>query len=115
MLEETVGTLEKIDASLKDSAELFALAKGEGDDAMLASIERRRNRVSRSWSPTSSSGACSTTRWNPNNCFVDINAGQGGTEAQDWTSMLLRMYSSIATGRASTPEVSRRARARSPA
>jgi peptide chain release factor 2 len=28
----------------------------------------------------------------PNNCFVDINAGQGGTEAQDWTAMLLRMY-----------------------
>ena len=28
----------------------------------------------------------------PNNCFVDINAGQGGTEAQDWVSMLLRMY-----------------------
>ena len=28
-----------------------------------------------------------------NNCFVDINAGQGGTEAQDWTQMLLRMYS----------------------
>ncbi len=29
----------------------------------------------------------------PNNCFVDINAGQGGTEAQDWAQMLLRMYS----------------------
>ena len=28
----------------------------------------------------------------PNNCFVDLNAGQGGTEAQDWVSMLLRMY-----------------------
>ena len=29
----------------------------------------------------------------PNNCFLDINAGQGGTEAQDWAQMLLRMYS----------------------
>ncbi len=28
----------------------------------------------------------------PNNCFVDIQAGQGGTEAQDWAPMLLRMY-----------------------
>jgi peptide chain release factor 2 len=28
----------------------------------------------------------------PNNCFMDINAGQGGTEAQDWVQMLLRMY-----------------------
>jgi len=28
----------------------------------------------------------------PNPCFIDLNAGQGGTEAQDWVSMLLRMY-----------------------
>ena len=28
----------------------------------------------------------------PNNCFIDIQAGAGGTEAQDWASMLLRMY-----------------------
>jgi len=28
----------------------------------------------------------------PNNCFVDIQAGSGGTEAQDWASMLERMY-----------------------
>ena len=28
----------------------------------------------------------------PNNCFLDINAGQGGTEAQDWAQMLVRMY-----------------------
>jgi len=28
----------------------------------------------------------------PNNCFVDIQAGAGGTEAQDWASMLLRQY-----------------------
>ena len=28
----------------------------------------------------------------PNNCFMDINAGPGGTEAQDWAAMLLRMY-----------------------
>ena len=35
----------------------------------------------------------------PNNCFVDINAGQGGTEAQDWTQMLLRMYIKYCDGR----------------
>jgi len=28
----------------------------------------------------------------PNNCFIDIQAGAGGTEAQDWASMLLRQY-----------------------
>ena len=28
----------------------------------------------------------------PNNCFMDLNAGQGGTEAQDWVQMMLRMY-----------------------
>jgi peptide chain release factor 2 len=40
----------------------------------------------------SSSAACSTTRWTRNNCFIDIQAGAGGTEAQDWAGMLLRMY-----------------------
>jgi protein subunit release factor B len=38
------------------------------------------------------SAACSATRWTTNNCFVDIQAGAGGTEAQDWASMLMRQY-----------------------
>jgi peptide chain release factor 2 len=41
----------------------------------------------------------------PNNCFVDIQAGAGGTEAQDWASMLLRMYLKYAERKGFQPEV----------
>jgi peptide chain release factor 2 len=41
----------------------------------------------------------------PNNCFVDIQAGAGGTEAQDWASMLLRMYLRYAERKGFQPEV----------
>ncbi len=40
-----------------------------------------------------------------NNCFVDIQAGAGGTEAQDWASMLLRMYLRYAERKGFQPEV----------
>ena len=49
-LEETVGTLEQIDSSLKDSAELFTLAKGEADDATLSSIDADAKGVEKMWS-----------------------------------------------------------------
>jgi hypothetical protein len=48
--------------------------------------------VSRRSSATSSSGGCSRIRSIPRICFIDIQAGSGGTEAQDWASMLMRMY-----------------------
>ena len=91
MLEETVGTLERIDSSLKDSAELFSLAKGEGDDATLAAIEADARAVEKRVADLEFRRMFNDPM-DPNNCFVDINAGQGGTEAQDWVSMLLRMY-----------------------
>ena len=90
-LEETVGGLEKIDAGLKDSVELFTLAKGEGDDATLASIDADARGVEKLVADLEFRRMFNDPM-DPNNCFVDINAGQGGTEAQDWVSMLLRMY-----------------------
>ena len=44
--------------------------------------------MSKSWN----SSACSPARLDAANCFVDIQAGAGGTEAQDWAEMMLRMY-----------------------
>jgi peptide chain release factor 2 len=90
-LEATVESIERIDSGLKDSGELFSLARSEGDEDTLVAVEgdvdEARKRVEdlefrRMFSDP----------MDPNSCFVDINAGQGGTEAQDWTQMLLRMY-----------------------
>ena len=90
-LESTVATVEKIGSGLKDSGELFALAKGEADDATLVSVEGDVHEVEKLVADLEFRRMFSDPM-DPNNCFVDINAGQGGTEAQDWVQMLLRMY-----------------------
>jgi peptide chain release factor 2 len=83
--------VERIDAGLKDSSELFALAKGEGDDDTLLSVAQDVKGVAKLVEDLEFRRMFSDPM-DPNSCFVDINAGQGGTEAQDWVSMLLRMY-----------------------
>ncbi|HLX25029.1 MAG TPA: peptide chain release factor 2 [Usitatibacter sp.] len=90
-LESTVDTVEKIESGLKDSGELFALARGEGDDETLESVATDVQGVAKLVEDLEFRRMFDDPM-DPNNCFVDLNAGQGGTEAQDWVSMLLRMY-----------------------
>ncbi|HEX3098275.1 MAG TPA: peptide chain release factor 2 [Usitatibacter sp.] len=91
-LEDTVATLDRIASGLRDSGELFTLAKAEGDDDTLAAVEGDVKEVEKRVADLEFRRMFSDPM-DPNNCFVDINAGQGGTEAQDWAQMLLRMYS----------------------
>jgi peptide chain release factor 2 len=86
-----VGTLEAIDTGLKDSSELFTLAKGESDDATLVAIGEESRGLEKMVADLEFRRMFSDPM-DPSSCFMDINAGQGGTEAQDWTQMLLRMY-----------------------
>jgi peptide chain release factor 2 len=86
-----VASVEKIDAGLKDSTELFSLAKGESDDDTLVSVESDVGSIEKLVADLEFRRMFSDPM-DPNPCFVDLNAGQGGTEAQDWVSMLLRMY-----------------------
>jgi peptide chain release factor 2 len=86
-----VGTVEKIDSGLKDSSELFTLARAESDDAMLRSVAADVQGTEKILADLEFRRMFNDPL-DPSNCFVDINAGQGGTEAQDWTQMLLRMY-----------------------
>jgi peptide chain release factor 2 len=90
-LEETLGALENIDTVLRDSAELFALARGESDEATLEGVEADVGGIARLVEGLEFRRMFSHPM-DPNSCFLDINAGQGGTEAQDWAQMLLRMY-----------------------
>lgn len=90
-LENIVDTLTRLDQSLRDSIELFDMAKEEGDDDSLASIENDANDLEKIVSGMEFRRMFSHPM-DPNNCFLDIQAGSGGTEAQDWASMLLRMY-----------------------
>jgi peptide chain release factor 2 len=76
---------------LRDSSELFSLARGEGDDDTLESLAGDVAGIERRVADLEFRRMFSDPM-DPNNCFIDLNAGQGGTEAQDWVQMMMRMY-----------------------
>jgi peptide chain release factor 2 len=90
-LEQIVSELDTLANGLSDSGELLDLAAADSDEATLASvgadIAKFARRVDKLEFQRMFSGEMDT-----NNAFVDIQAGAGGTEAQDWAEMLLRMY-----------------------
>ena len=91
LLDGVVGTLTTLNAGLTDSSELFELARGENDDATLHAVEADIAKL-RGVVEDLEFRRMFASPVDPNNAFVDIQAGSGGTEAQDWASMLLRMY-----------------------
>jgi peptide chain release factor 2 len=86
-----VSTLQSLTASLADAGELLEMAAEEGDEASVQAIAddvaKQRAKVEELEFRRMFSGEMDAA-----NCFLDIQAGAGGTEAQDWASMLLRMY-----------------------
>ncbi|MCX7962126.1 MAG: peptide chain release factor 2 [Burkholderiales bacterium] len=90
-LEAVVGTLLRVDAGVADAAELLELARAEGDAAALDAVGADAERLAREVAALEFRRMFSNPL-DPNNCFMDIQAGAGGTEAQDWAAMLERMY-----------------------
>jgi peptide chain release factor 2 len=90
-LEAVVGALTEVDTGLRDAQELFALARDENDDAALAAIERDVSDLAKAVAGMEFRRMFSDPL-DPNSCFLDVQAGAGGTEAQDWAQMLERMY-----------------------
>jgi peptide chain release factor 2 len=90
-LEGVVLALEKIDAELNAAAELFELAREENDDDTLESVAADVAGIERQVADLEFRRMFSNPM-DPNPCFIEINAGAGGTEAQDWAGMLERMY-----------------------
>ncbi len=90
-LDGIVGTLIALDGGLADSRDLFELARSEGDDDTLIAVESDVAGLAKTVGDLEFQRMFSDPM-DPANCFIDIQAGSGGTEAQDWASMLLRMY-----------------------
>jgi peptide chain release factor 2 len=86
-----VGTFQRIDTRLNDTEELLELARLEGDAGMVAGISDDLQRVEQEVADLEFRRMFSG-EMDANNAFVEIQSGAGGTEAQDWASMLLRMY-----------------------
>jgi peptide chain release factor 2 len=90
-LDGIVGTITELETGLAESRELFELARAEGDDDTMRAVKDDVDRLAKIV------GGLEFRRMfnnplDPANCFIDIQAGSGGTEAQDWASMLMRMY-----------------------
>jgi peptide chain release factor 2 len=90
-LDQLVGTLTGLGRRLKDSSELFELARAEADDATLVGVATDVAELERAVADLEFRRMFHNPM-DPNPCFIDIQAGSGGTEAQDWAAMLLRMY-----------------------
>ena len=90
-LEHVVNLLGGLDQQLVDANELLELAAEEDDAATLAEVESDLEAFEKDLAQLEFQRMFSG-EMDANNAFLDIQAGSGGTEAQDWANMLLRMY-----------------------
>jgi peptide chain release factor 2 len=90
-LEGVVLTLLKARADLSDAADLFEMAREEGDDATLEAVAADTDAI-KAIIEAMEFRRMFSNPMDHASCFIDIQAGAGGTEAQDWASMLLRQY-----------------------
>ncbi|MCS6766223.1 MAG: peptide chain release factor 2 [Candidatus Protistobacter heckmanni] len=91
LLDGVVVNLTRITGDLDASAELYELAREEGDEDTLVAIEGDVAKLSADVADIEFKRMFSG-QLDSANCFLDIQAGAGGTEACDWASMLLRQY-----------------------
>jgi peptide chain release factor 2 len=90
-LEEAIGATRAIQQELDDTVELLEMAEAEGDEAMeadaVASLAHLAERSERDKVAALLAGEADS-----NDTYIEVNAGAGGTESQDWAEMLQRMY-----------------------
>jgi peptide chain release factor 2 len=90
-LEEAIGATRAIEKDLAETRELMEMAEAEGDEALVddavASLVALAERAE-----TDKVKALLSGEADANDTYIEINAGAGGTESQDWAEMLQRMY-----------------------
>ncbi len=90
-LESSVSTVNEISAEMADAVEFVEMGEAEGDDEIvadgLASLEKLANRADADKVQALLSGEA-----DGNDTYLEIHAGAGGTESNDWAEMLFRMY-----------------------
>ncbi|WP_110751178.1 peptide chain release factor 2 [Phyllobacterium leguminum] len=90
-LEDSISEIRRLTQSLDESIELIAMGEEEGDKAIIAeaedTIRELKRDIDKRQIDTLLSGEADA-----NDTYLEVHAGAGGTESQDWASMLLRMY-----------------------
>ncbi len=90
-LETVVSTIENLDSGITDCRELLEMAAEEGDEDSVAEVAEEIDSLQEQLGILEFRRMFSGET-DANNAYLDIQAGSGGTEAQDWAEMLLRMY-----------------------
>ena len=90
-LEAIIEPMDKLSAGLADGNEMLELALSEQDQELLASVDADLDTALAMVEKLEFQRMFSGDH-DASDCFVDIQAGAGGTEAQDWAEMILRMY-----------------------
>lgn len=90
-IESTVEMMQAIAKELQETEELYELASAENDTDTLAVISNEAELLTKKISDLEFRRMFSG-EMDANNAYLDVQSGSGGTEAQDWANMLLRMY-----------------------
>ena len=90
-LEAIVSTIDELDSGLADSVELLDMSVEEADEDGVQGVVDELDSLTEQLEILEFRRMFSG-EMDPNNAFLDIQAGSGGTEAQDWANMMLRMY-----------------------
>lgn len=90
-LEKRIGAIQSIEQNLQDNLELLSLAEEESDQDIIDEAEGALSRLKND-AEKKSLEALLSGEADDNDAFLEVNSGAGGTEAQDWAEMLLRMY-----------------------
>lgn len=90
-LENVLNVLDQLAEQLEDAKAMLDLAVEAEDESLLEDVESELNTAEEALAKLEFRRMFSNPM-DPNPCFLDIQSGSGGTEAQDWASMLLRMY-----------------------
>jgi peptide chain release factor 2 len=97
-LEYGMNAILSLERDLRDSVELAEMAEAEGDESLIAeaqaSLQAAHGRAAQAELEALLSGEA-----DGNDAYIEFNSGAGGTESQDWTEMLLRMYTRWANAR----------------
>jgi peptide chain release factor 2 len=91
-LEKAIGDIRSLESGMADAIGLIEMAEAEGDQDILAEAEAELDRLHGIAAKKQLESLLSGEA-DGNDCYLEIHAGSGGTEAQDWALMLMRMYS----------------------
>ncbi len=98
-LDDALEAHRVLERDFQDNLELLEMAEAEGDAAIAAEAEKALAKVRKRAAKLELESLISGEA-DANDCFLELHAGAGGTESQDWAEMLLRMYLRWAEGRA---------------